>query len=110
MVTEKDLELLKELFKTVDGAAQNILIEYTKWEAADAFVGVIMGIIFLIFAGVGFFTACRENNLSKEEEGILFFIVLLAGGFGLLLIGTNMADLMEPRAVAIHRLLTDVMN
>jgi heme/copper-type cytochrome/quinol oxidase subunit 2 len=104
---EKEIELIR---KITEPAVQSAVEAYTRWYATSSVFWVLFGAT-LVIVGVMKFRALPKPEQSQALEGenvlprVWWTIVAFAGT---LWFGINIPDLLNPDAIAIHRLIVDL--
>lgn len=105
----EELQLIKDVISQVGTAGTATLEAYTQWHLAAALTWLVTGVALL---ALSIFMAWRTvKDIRSENDdmiGAWIGISLIALLLGLLMVGTNIADVIAPEAAAIHQLLRDV--
>lgn len=97
------------LLAIVQQTATQTVADYTHWHLVNAFVWFSIGWLILALCLLSwkiFKTTIQDSENAFEWNIIIALIALIA----LLLIGDNVVNLIEPRAYAIHQLISDITH
>ena len=102
---EKEIQLLKEISTP---AVQEAIASYSSWFFAASLGWIICGII-LIYGGYRFIKPWQKAE-DKTDPGPAFGMVGIGIAIfvGAMMIFSNVPDLLNTKAMAIHQLLKDI--
>ena len=97
---------IEKLSSTIEGGSSYIITEYASWYLFSSICWIGIG-LFLVWFGIFKF---KLPIKKMDEEELVFnmfakYIIIFAG---LIFLGCNIPDLLNPEGIGIHRLINDI--
>lgn len=101
-----NIEAIELFFNKIGIASTEVISKYTEWHFWSALGWTLFGIITIIFT-LKFFHLKYSEDWGYEKNINLICKTLICA-IGMLFILANTPDLINPEAVATHRLILDI--
>lgn len=107
MSKEEILELLDEVVERLEGPALNLFHTFTAYHRAQAIVGMVIGCLFVLGAGLAIRAAIRYERASRYDDGDIPLVVFgsLSALTGIILIAINVVNAFVPQVAALKDLV-----
>ena len=105
-MNDKELDLLKQVLESVGGASQQGFEHLVNYTFANGLVWTILGVVICLLATIslliGIYKDFRDDDFNGLFAAISFFGYLI----GIVFIGLNLTDVIEPAGAAVRALLS----
>lgn len=107
MGNEMSAEQVNSIMAILNSAGSQAVEHYAKWHFVNAIVWLLVGVSMIALA-IAILTATYKQREKIDEPVFIIVGCFLAGLIGLLLVGNNITNIVEPTAYAIHQLIVDI--